>query len=245
VIAGDIFDKAVVDSRLINFASEEVPYAYAVAGNHDLPYHNIQNMPESAYGSLIRMKRIVNISDTIRLNVGGVSVALHGFYFGRPFVPCVKQADIDVAVVHHYIWAARFGYKGVQTQYHLDKILEQLHGYDWIVAGDNHIPFQSRNLVNCGSFYRRAKGHEEFQPVVALIFKDDIEFVSVPIQEDIITVREKKKKEEISCDFAEFFQSLRDSESLVCDVDDLLKSYLVSRKVTKEVSDVIAKITHS
>jgi DNA repair exonuclease SbcCD nuclease subunit len=243
VLAGDIFDRAVVDSRLINFASEELPYAYTVAGNHDLPYHNIQNLPESAYGTLIRTKRIVDIGDVVKLNVQGVSLALHGFYFGRPHEPCAKQADLDIAVVHHFIWTGKYGYTGVSDKYRLDCVLGGLKGYDYYIFGDNHIPFCTANLVNCGSFYRRAKGHEDFQPIVALVYKDRIDTIPIPVKDDIITFKESTKKEESNYDFTQFFQSLRDSEALVCDAEELLKMYMISREVRQDVKEAITVIT--
>jgi len=242
VIAGDIFDRAVSDSRLLNFADRVLPCAYAVAGNHDLPYHNVKNISESAYGMLMRTKRIVDIDGVVILNVNGVSVALHGFYFDKELASCEKRADVDILVAHRFVWAHGSCYGGASNEYHLDRIADLLTGYDFCVFGDNHIPFLQGNVVNCGSFYRREKGHVTFQPVVVFVFKDRLEFVPVPVADDIISVRGDTKAEKDSPDFTRFFQSLSYSESLVCDVDELLRAFLVSRDISSEVRDAITTI---
>lgn len=245
VIAGDIFDKAIGDSRLVNFATDNLPFSYAIAGNHDLPYHNVNNIQHSAYGNLLRTKSIFNIEDTVRLTVRGTSIVLHGFWYSRPFAPLKERtADLHIAVVHEYVWAKEFGYYGVPDNVHSDNVKKQLTGYDFLIFGDNHIPFIEGNLVNCGSFYRRTKGHEDFQPVIAEIYKDHIEFVPIPIQDDICghqgTVKQDKQTQ---YDFTEFFQSLRQSENLICDVNDLLQAYLLKHQVRDDLRHALTEIT--
>ena len=244
VIAGDIFDKSMGDSRLVNFAADNLPFSYAIAGNHDLPYHNIDNVQHAAYGNLIRTKSIVNIEDTVRLAVKGVSIVLHGFWYNRPFYPLQSRtADVHIAVVHAYVWAREFGYNNVPEECHSDYIKKQLAGYDYYIFGDNHIPFIEGNLVNCGSFYRRIKGHDDFQPIAAVLYRNRIELVSVPTDEDIGGSKDIDKKQMQSYDFSEFFQSLRQSESLMLDVGELLQNYLALCTVTDDVKHAVLEIT--
>jgi len=250
VIAGDIFDKAMGDVRtathLVNFAADNLPFAYAIAGNHDLPYHNIRKKDEAAYGSLIRSRTIIDIEDTVRLNVRGVSIVLHGFWFGRALQPLkTRIADIHVAVVHEYVWAKEFGYSGVPDQFHSDVILGQLSGYDYWIFGDNHIGFQEGRLFNCGTFYRRTKGDEKYKPMVGILFSESgwrIELI--PTESEIAGSKAAlAQRIESSYDFTEFFDSLRQSESMVCDVNQILQNYLIANQVTEGVCRAIIEIT--
>ena len=244
VIAGDVFDKAMGDSRLVNFAADNLPFSYAIAGNHDLPYHSIDKVQHAAYGNLIRTKSIVNIEDTIRLTVKGVSIVLHGFWYGRPFLPLQsRSADLHIAVVHAFVWTGEADDCYVPLETHAATVKTQLTGYDYLIFGDNHIPFIDGNLVNCGSFYRRTKGHDDFQPMAAVIYRDKIEFEPVPTSHDIGGSISKIKKQAESYDFSGFFQSLHQSESLICDVSQLLQDYMVSRSFTEDIRNAMLEIT--
>ncbi len=245
VIAGDLFDRAIGTTRLANFAADECPFAYAVAGNHDLPYHSLERISSSSYGSLIRAKRIIDINGVIRVSSHGVSIALHGFPFGAPLFPCKKQADLDIAVVHKFVWSGRSPLAGILSDSHIDVVKAQFPGYDFYIFGDNHGYFLDGNVVNCGGFYRRATGEENVQPVVAVIYQDHIEAVAVPVEEDVLTPTGKIKKNETHYDFSGFFESLRQAESLTCDVEQLLHDYLVSHQVEPDVHTAIVHITES
>lgn len=243
VIAGDVFDKAVGSSRLMNFAIDESPQAYAIAGNHDLPYHNRDKLSLSSYGNLMRAGTLINIDGVVKLVCGDKTVALHGFPFGAPFAPCTKQADIDIAVVHHLIWKGNSQYARIAPDSHISRIKGQLPGYDFYIFGDNHETILEGNLVNCGTFYRRARGQEAFSPVVALIDAIGIELMPVPVSEDRFAEKVAEYKSDGGYDFTEFFNSLRKAECLTCDVGQLLKEYFLEYPVEPDVYAAVVSIT--
>lgn len=255
VIAGDIFDRSTGSSRLINFALEYVPFGYSIAGNHDLPYHSLDKIGVSSYGAMMRANRLTHIDGVMTFSGGDewTDVALHGFSFGVPLKPCKKAGDIDVAVVHHFVWAGANKPVGIEGGYHIDDVLEQLPGYDYYVFGDNHTPFiysspgKRNNVVNCGAFYRRKKGNETYQPYVYMVYTDHIESVKVPVSEDkfIERVDEKRKLLGRQYDFSAFFESLKQAEALTCDTRELLQTYLRSHRVDEDVLRAIDAITES
>lgn len=246
VVAGDIFDKSMGTTRLVNFVADEFPFSYAIAGNHDLPYHNLDRVSISSYGSLIRSKRIVDIGNgVIRISSHGTSIALHGFPYGVPPKACEKQADIDVAVVHQFVWNGTSNLLNILYDSHIKMVKPRFPGYDFYVFGDNHGPFIEGNFVNCGAFYRRVKADKDYQPAVALIYRDRIEFSPIPVEDDVFSVSKSVPKETTSYDFTGFLDSLRQAESLTCDADMLLQGYLHSHQVEPDVNEAIISITES
>ena len=246
VIAGDVFDKAIGTTRLSNFAADECPFAYAIAGNHDLPYHRLDKISISLYGSLLRAKKLIDIDGVLRLRSDGVSIALHGFPYGLPLRDCRKQADIDIAVVHRFVWNGRSKIVNILAESHLNVVKQQLRGYDFYIFGDNHGGFVEGNVINCGAFYRRMKGGETWFPTVGLIYRDRIETMAVPVGEDVMSATQLTSKSSgSSYDFSTFFDSLRQAEALSCDVEQLLKDYLLANRVEPDVHHAIMSITES
>ena len=246
VIAGDLFDKAVGSSRLLNFAIDECPQAYAIAGNHDLPYHNREKLPLSAYGNLMRAGTIRDLDDVAIFSYGAErTVALYGFPYGKPFAPCAKQADIDVAVVHSLIWAGESQYSRIAPDAHFSRVKDRLPGYDFYIFGDNHETILHDNLVNCGTFYRRARGQETFSPVVALLSDTGIELQKIPVSQDRFAENVAPSKNVGIHDFTELFDSLRKAEYLTCDAGQMLKEYFLSHQVEPDVYAAIISITES
>lgn len=256
VIAGDIFDRSIGTSRLINFAFESMPMGYSIAGNHDLPYHSLDKIAVSSYGALIRANRVNHI-DGVAVFCGGDDydkmIALHGFSFGVPFKPCKKAGDINVAVVHQFVWSTGTQPIGIGNGCHIDEILAKLPGYDYYIFGDNHTPFlystpgKQDNVINCGAYYRRKKGNETYQPYVYAIYVDHVDKIPVPVSEDRFIERAEDKRKNVSgtYDFTEFFESLKQAESLTCDTRELLQAYLRSHKVQEDVLRAIDSITES
>lgn len=246
VVAGDIFDKAMGTTRLVNFAADEFPFSYAVAGNHDLPYHNLERVAISSYGTLIRAKKVVNIDDVVCVTSHGVSIALHGFSYGVAPRPCQKHADIDVAVVHRFVWSDAAPCPMILSDSHIRVVKAQMPGYDFYIFGDNHGCFVDGNVINCGAFYRRCRGDENWNPKVGLIYRDRIELLDIPVGNDSMNIVESGKKGKTArYDFSEFFDSLRQAESLTCDVDQLLQDYLRKHQVEPDVNTAIIHITES
>ena len=251
VVAGDIFDKAIGTTRLVNFAIDEFPLCYAVAGNHDLPYHDFQKMIFSSYGTLTRVGKVRDIDGVIKFESKGKTVALHGFPFGSNFRPCEKYADIDIAVVHEFVWTGEINsvVTSIFSEAHISFRMRELPGYDYYFFGDNHKPFIDGNVVNCGSFYRRSRGDIDYIPSVVVLYDNcELKRVNVPVEKDVITlpsVRIKEVAKKMNTEFSDLFESMENAEALICDADEILKDYLIRNKVDTDVKNAITDITES
>ncbi len=175
VVAGDIFHKWDSPAELINFAIGNLPEDYAVPGNHDLPNHVFEDAHKSAYWTLIQAGIVSPISGNLELDIG---LALHGFPCGFRLSKLYTMADpklMHVAVVHAYCWGPKGScYAGADPIDYADTISKKyLHGYTAAVYGDNHVPFQSKKVFNCGGLMRRRFDEIEHRPRVGLLHSKD------------------------------------------------------------------------
>lgn len=182
IVAGDIFDRWNAPAELINFAIDALPKCdvYAVAGQHDLPNHNYDDIERSAYWTLVQSKALRNLAPGSMVQVRGM--VLHGFPWGCPVQSYDPESTkfsrcCHVAVCHSFIYNDRTGYKGAPTEQKQTAYKDRLRGYHAAVFGDNHKGFLSSidsegtpaNLLNCGTFMRRKADEISYKPTIGLL----------------------------------------------------------------------------
>ncbi len=180
IVAGDVTNKwKEPTSELVNFAIAHLPKCYAVAGNHDLPYHDYNQLHKSAYYTLMLSGKIINLEPHKPITTH--NLILHGFPFGVSLTPCpepTKEFALNVAVVHAYIWIAGKGYEGAPEDKRLGKYRKALTGYDTSVWGDNHSGFLVEgkpgkcSVFNGGTLLRRRMDERSYKPHVGLLRAD-------------------------------------------------------------------------
>lgn len=177
VCAGDIFHHWKQTPELINFAIKHLPYMYAVPGQHDLPYHRLDDIHRSAYWTLVEANKIHHLVYRKMEPLNGM--ILNGFPWGcdihPPLIPDPLEG-INVAVIHSYVWTKRCSYPGATPCGHLHKWRHRLSDYRVAVFGDNHKGFLSSDdattIINCGGFMRRNADQIDYQPRVGIIWSD-------------------------------------------------------------------------
>lgn len=190
IIAGDILDRSNASPGLINWLISELrDFApiYAIPGQHDLPYHDLERIRGSAYWTLVEAGVVCNIPQTedgYLMDNGCIDrkdVLLYSFPWGREPKPKPKPIDagnsdcLHVAVCHHFIWKAGHGYYGAPEESWLGRMDEKLKGYDVAVFGDNHSGFLATGkptIFNCGTFMRRRISEVDYRPMVGLLHSD-------------------------------------------------------------------------
>ncbi len=177
ICAGDIFDLWRSSPELINFALEHLPSLQAIPGQHDLPYHSLEELHKSAFWTLCRAGKINpvwNCPDGYQVG----PLLLCGFAFGQEIKPPPDQRGrglMTVALVHRYMWIGDCCYSGAPQDSHLAAFRKSLSGYDVVVVGDNHKSWEDvvgkRNTVvfNCGGFMRRKSDEIDHRPRVGLL----------------------------------------------------------------------------
>lgn len=178
IIDGDLFDDGwrphKCPPKLVNFAMEWIRNAYAVPGQHDLPHHQIDDIGDSAYWSLVMAGKLTNIDKSIEVP-GPCPLRLHGFPWGAPLQPLKEPHDLflEVAVVHHYCWVDGKCHPGADKADRADNLAKKLRGFDVAAFGDNHTPLRYQDngvlIYGSGGFQRRRRDEMGHTPSVGLL----------------------------------------------------------------------------
>lgn len=184
ICAGDVFDRWNSPVELVNMALTHLPYLYAVPGQHDLPYHNLADHQRTGYGTLSIADHLCHLGSgplTVNTQESGIPLRLYGFPWNCGLRPCPDDKDdvLRVAVVHKYVWdGPESAYPGAPEDGQIDVLHAsgKTAGYDVIVFGDNHKPFErvidGQVYFNCGSVMRRKADEFDHKPRVGLLMND-------------------------------------------------------------------------
>lgn len=171
--AGDIFHKWNSSARLINFALEHLPHMYAIPGQHDLPYHSMTHIQQSAYWTLVKAGKVKTLSAVPRLLT---KMWVWGFPWGCDILPAITATHLRVAVIHAYIWRDKKGYPGAPVNKLASAYAPVLQGFDVALFGDNHKSFTTHTggcvIWNNGGFFRRNIDEIKHRPRVGILMED-------------------------------------------------------------------------
>lgn len=201
VYAGDLFDRWNCPPELVSFAIRNLPWGYAVPGQHDLPWHSYSDVKRSAYWSLVEAGVIENLRPGRPVGVG--TVRLHGFPWGVPVAPPGPNGIcLEVAVVHAYCWARGCSHPGAREEDNHARWRDRLCGYDVAFFGDNHRGFtrgpkpgaEGAVVVNCGTMMRRKSDEADYAPRFLRLHDDGgVESVGFDVSGDVCSAVETTK----------------------------------------------------
>lgn len=257
LLAGDIFDHWKQPPELINHLIEILTYdnpILAIPGQHDMPFHSMQDLHKSAYMTLCKTGNITNVPKPYRWYTSGTArpVEIHPFPYGASLEPLQerKKGVLYIALVHHYCWKPGYNHAGAEPFNHYANFFRYLKGYNTIITGDNHKPFEEEAgslLFNCGTLMRRKADEVNYTPRIGLLHEDggmtSVELNSSKeekfLQEDQLEdLRSRVDLEQ----FANFLQDLQRLDGGGVEFHDTLRRYVRSRKVSREVSRIIWEI---
>lgn len=258
LFAGDLFDKwygaaGKSATTLINWTINTIPgNILGVPGQHDLPEHNINEADKSAFTSVLLAG---NMEFTTAYYEKGMYI---DFYpWGSPLEKkdsMSGKVDLKVAVIHEYMWKKGFSYPGSPKEKELcrdnthNKIWGgKYYGYDVIIVGDNHKPFEiqiGKTLIfNCGPIMRRAKDEENLRPRVGLLHRNGsitTHYLSISkdrhLEGDI-----NEKPSEYKPDFSEFANELAKLGASALDFASAWKRYSQTNHLKKDIDQIVQK----
>lgn len=245
IYAGDLFDRAVGNSELINFAIDNLPKGLAVWGQHDAPLHSEDELYKSTYQTMVKFGILKNLEQWEFFQSDILSIT--GFHWGQEITPhdSDRQPEnnrIQLAVIHKYIYTNKSNsYQGVDKGNHLSKLMKQLEGYDAVVAGDNHLGFHQGKVFNAGTLLRRKIDEIHYKPQVGLLHDDGtiIPHFLDTSQDKFIDIDEAKQKESQEIDTTAFLNELKSLGSDSLDFRDAINKYMDSKKVDSDVRELV------
>jgi hypothetical protein len=252
LIAGDLFDRAVVAPEVVNLLLQELPpRTYAIAGNHDLPNHRYEALGKCSYGTLVAAGKVIDVKPGESITIEGPTpIRLHGFPCGVDVKPLDKPHDLylEIALVHAYIWTKNTGYPGAPEEKRARCYTPDLAGYDIAIFGDNHIPFEYQPkegaalVYNCGGFLRRKSDEKFHQPSVGLIYSDgNMERYYLDCSHDKFLEGEEVLRILDGVGANGFIESLLELGDAALDFREAVKHLLAREKVDSRVKGIILK----
>lgn len=246
VFAGDLFDHWKVPPETINFALHHLPPMIGVPGQHDLPYHDYNQIKKSAFWTVVSSGRIILLEPGQPYAVG--NMILHGFPWGAPITPCPQPNNdfgINIAVVHSYIWRKGKCFPGAPEAKRVGSYAAKLKGYETAIFGDNHKGFSCRlgrsYVFNCGGFMRRKSDEIAYEPQVGLIMSNG---EVVPHYLDTSLDKFEAVGQEVETqewDPNAFIQELGGLEQVGLDFRDLTHRYLDFHDISSGVRKIILR----
>lgn len=172
ICAGDVFDKWNSPPELVNFALENLPKMYSIPGQHDLPYHDYEQIHKSAYWTLVKAGILKNLKPGKPQRID--SFLVEAFPWGFDPTSLEYHEEItSLAVVHKYVWMVGSSYEGAPDDGKINRFRSSIAGFTAAVVGDNHKGFLNTNgmtaVFNCGGFMVRKSDESSYCPRIGLL----------------------------------------------------------------------------
>jgi len=247
---GDIFDRWNSPPELINFAIRTLPdKMICIAGQHDLPNHNYDNLSQSAYATLIEASKIQNILPGSRLALDHIMI--HSFPFGTKLTPNPLKMHklLHIALVHNYLWIKGHSYPTAPQE----KMLQcksfknsKWMGYDAVIYGDNHKGFLTHMgetpVFNCGTLMRRKVDEKDYNPQIGLLTKTgNIIPHHLDVSNDLVIPTEDLPDMQNTIDFVMFFKELQKLGDSAFDFSEAVKRFMRIGNTPKRVQEILNK----
>lgn len=236
--AGDLFHHWKPSPYLISMAIFYLPKNfYTVAGQHDLPQHNMELFKKCGMHTLIQADSIKWIS---RGNFGeevGVAFRLTG----------KKEPQRQVGVLHRFIWDGKNVPWPDCNEITARQLLKENPEFDLIVTGDYHKPFtyehRGRLLVNCGCLTRQVADYADHRPRVWLWTAATNTVVPhyLVAEKNVVDREHIEIKQEREKRIDAFISRLTDEWEVSISFEENLKRFISSNKIRKSVVDLIHK----
>lgn len=180
---------------------------FCVAGNHDLPGHDIANLKKSVLYGLMT-SQCVHLLNEEPEEMFEHNISVYGCSWGREIPTPKPKSNPDqknILVIHKMIINQLPLWPGQKAPKAMD-ILKQNPEYDVIVSGDNHNTFvaeyDGRLLVNPGSMMRTTTKQVDHKPCLFLYYPESntIEKIYYPIEDSdtCISTKHVEKKNQIT-----------------------------------------------
>jgi len=243
IFTGDLFHTPVVPPNVTNMLIQELSLLendfLLIAGNHDCQYHNIGNIFKSSFGTILANGLSNGGSGIVDLPLY-VLPAISGFHFGQE--PEEKDIKKEMIVIHRLVFnfqKHKFpGATGIMT----DELLKLYPNVKWILTGDNHRNFHyendGRHVVNPGTLLRQHANEIGYETGFYVIDGDDIEFVRVQDDENLVTDEYLRSENEKSDRIEAFIESVKNTGEISLDFLSNLREFMKNNDLGP-ASDVI------
>jgi DNA repair exonuclease SbcCD nuclease subunit len=209
----------------------------AIAGQHDLPGHNLEAIPQSGFGVLKRAGYILSFSKIIP--------HIDFFPFGTGIEKSIYNKNkLIIAMTHQMVIEDKPYWPG-QVASSAKLLLKKFPDYKLILSGDNHQPFvveyEGRLLVNPGSMMRTTADQIDHRPRVYLweAKSNSVEAVYLPIEQGVIDRSHIDTKKEKDARIEAYTTRLSERYEVGLSYEENLKAYFFENRTRQQIKDRI------
>jgi DNA repair exonuclease SbcCD nuclease subunit len=254
IVIGDIFHSTNETTNEViglvqEFASileKKKRRLYILAGNHDLPQHNIENIYRSAFNILLNSKNIFHL-DQIKINDGKFeysSSKISAANFGAD-----ENFDADIVFKHILCFPENEKIPPSDKIVKPSELFAQFKNARYIFTGDYHRQFvfnkgKTKKLVNPGCLLRQAADMIDYEPSVILFDFETGEYEVCPIPDDekLVTDEYLEREEERNQRIEAFIERIKENEQVTFDFIENVYNLMKSNNIGKEIKDVILEL---
>ena len=243
MVVGDLFhSNSDVSFECLNMVQKVADYAnglYILAGNHDLPYHNSENIDKSAIGVLFNSENIFKIEDFFN-KIPDANYSACNF----------DEEDNEYAeiVFKHILTIPQEDKPDFVDCETPETLLKKFPKAKWIFTGDYHHNFHyeknGRHVINSGCLLRQASDMKDYQCGVYFVDTDEeiVEFIPIIDNEDLIDdsyiLQENERNERIES----FVDKLKKTKGVSLDFVDNVQNEMKRNDFEPELVQVVDEL---
>lgn len=246
LLAGDIFHRSKQENMqsIINRLKKVFKdiHIFYIAGNHDLKYHNLENIEDCNIGILEGF----NNWYFEKIHNDPFFGTMNFFNFGEQIQDCTENNLLNVCVLHQYCekWKLS-GYikNGIRAR---DLFT---YNYNVFVTGDNHNSFEyeknGKMLFNPGCITRQNLNEKDYKPSIILfdVNKKTYEKIYLPDnQKNVFKEKQVSKQIERNDRITSFVELLKNQKNITFDFANNLKKYCEEEKIDPKIIEKINEV---
>lgn len=253
--SGDLFDRGrpmqaqlleILVMRVLRKLSDAGIAFLAVPGNHDLPYHQLNEVHRSSFGVIADTGLMEDITGRVEQLGEGVSV------FGAAWTQDLPTAFPDPEASFRIgLWHVGVNMPG-EEDLSTAEMFTDFPEYDLIVTGHNHQYIAERHdagthiqeIVNPGSMMRENIDQIDFTPSVTIFDTEALqhERLFIPIGQGVISREHKDAQVEKDEKIAAVVESMRGEYEIGLGFEANLEAHLKANPVNSETERIIYEL---
>jgi DNA repair exonuclease SbcCD nuclease subunit len=266
ICIGDIFHSTNETTNEViglvqNFAlllGETDQKLFILAGNHDLPQHNLDNIGRSAFQILLNSKNIFHLSEIEKIKENYEdTTAFDDMLYSAANFGDVDDEKADIIFKHILCFPENAKLPPSDKITKPSELFKQFNKAKYIFTGDYHRQFVSVGnnkgkklhnpmLLNPGCLLRQAADTIDYEPAVFLIEIEDgeIKYKTCPIvdNEKMVTDEYLEKEEIRNSRIEAFIERIKENEQVTFDFIENVHNLMKNTKIDKEVKDIILEL---
>ena len=240
VLVGDIFDKPKVATECVVMVIQEFQRlreqgqeVYLIAGNHDMPSHRAENIPESSVGILLEIFPSIP-------QIDGIQDAQH---FGQD-----KDTGAQVVFTHQLVFKDEKSRPPMAKGKTAADLLAEHPAAKWIFTGDHHQSWEhveaGRHVVNPGNMIAHNSSMIETDAVCAFVDLDSeaVEWIQSPDDPDMLSREHLEAVEQRESRVAAFLERVGDAEGVCLTFADRLEARMQGTDIPETVHQAYLEV---